>query len=310
VTIIGDSITSLEGLSVLTSIGGSLYIYANDSLTNLIGLEGLTSIEGNLQIENNELLTSLNGIEGLTSIGGSLRIEYNCALTSLTGLEGLTTIGGGLSIAFNDSLTNLTGLENLPFIWGYLSIRFNDALTSLTGLEGLTSIWGSLEISYNNALTSLTGLDNIYGASIIDLYILNNSSLSTCDVQNICEYLADHFGNVYIYNNATGCNSQEEVEAACGVGFTEDINPVFCSVYPNPFTGQTTFSIQLQDQAQVNLVVFNNIGQVVATILDESLAKGNHQVTWNTEDFPPGIYFYRISTIGNRQTAIGRIMVM
>jgi hypothetical protein len=51
-------------------------------------------------------------------------------------------------------------------------------------------------------------------------------------------------------------------------------------------------------------MVFNNLGQIVETILDESLDKGDHQVTWNTEDLPSGIYFYRISTIDHRPLTI------
>jgi flagellar hook assembly protein FlgD len=46
----------------------------------------------------------------------------------------------------------------------------------------------------------------------------------------------------------------------------------------------------------VNLVIYNNMGQVVATILDESLEKGVHQVMWDSKVLSPGIYFYRLST--------------
>ena len=40
------SITNLDGLSHLTSIGGKLSIYKNDALTNVDGLSSLTSIGG------------------------------------------------------------------------------------------------------------------------------------------------------------------------------------------------------------------------------------------------------------------------
>jgi len=42
----GSDITNLNGLIVLTSIGGYLNICCNTSLTSLTGLEGLTSIGG------------------------------------------------------------------------------------------------------------------------------------------------------------------------------------------------------------------------------------------------------------------------
>jgi hypothetical protein len=67
--IIGDpnwsDITNLNGISVLTSIGGSLVI-GGTYLVNLSGLENLTSIGGNLHISYNNSLASLSGLEGLT----------------------------------------------------------------------------------------------------------------------------------------------------------------------------------------------------------------------------------------------------
>ncbi|MFH1160953.1 MAG: T9SS type A sorting domain-containing protein [bacterium] len=86
VFITGTDVTDLNGLSVLTYIGGSLTIYENNSLTSLTGLENLTSIGSYLWISFNYSLTSLTALDSLTSIGGYIAIDYNNALTSLTGL--------------------------------------------------------------------------------------------------------------------------------------------------------------------------------------------------------------------------------
>jgi len=209
-------LTSLAGLDNVISIGGDLSIDDNPVLTSLTGLEGLTSIGGILFISGNSL-TSLMGLVNLDSIGGDLIIFYNYALTSLTGLEGLTSIPGNLVISINNSLTSLAGLENATSV-GNLEIKYNNALTSLEGLYGLTSISGHLDIRYNPVLVSLTGLDNIDAGSLTDLYISNNTLLSTCEVQSICDYLANPNGTVNIYNNAIGCNNPPEVANACGNG--------------------------------------------------------------------------------------------
>jgi hypothetical protein len=112
----GTDITNLNGLSILTSIGGSFIFAGNSSLINLSGLENLTSIGGNLQTYlyntygtpiGNTALVSLSGLEGLTSIEGDIRISYNNALTSL---EGLINVDAGtimnLSIHSNASLSS------------------------------------------------------------------------------------------------------------------------------------------------------------------------------------------------------------
>jgi len=211
VKVFGDDISNLNGLSVLTSIGGGLLIgdgffRGNKLLTNLTGLENLSYIGG-----------------GFVNFGG-LRIYNNEALTSLTGLENLKTIEGGLFIGGygtswgwggNPSLINLTGLESLTSIDGQIMVGYNDALTTLIGLDNLVSIEDGLYIISNQALTSLKGLDNIYATSIIDLNISDNTSLSLCEVQSICDYLASPNGTFEIHDNAPGCNSTEEVEEFC-----------------------------------------------------------------------------------------------
>ena len=97
VLISGQYITNLNGLSVLTSIGGELFIGddwpGSSSLTSLAGLENLTSIGGNLHLYRNYALTNLSGLENLNSIGGDLVIHINI-LTSISGLENVSSIGG------------------------------------------------------------------------------------------------------------------------------------------------------------------------------------------------------------------------
>ena len=173
-----------------------------------------------------------------------------------TEIEGVVTISG-------IDITNLNGLNVLTSIGGYLSIWNNAALTSLTGLDNLTSVGGNLYIEDNDALTSLTGLDNIDANTISELRIIDNSSLSTCEVQSVCDYLANPSGTIEINNNATGCNTQAEVEAACeAIGLPDIIFESELSIYPNPATERLTISSK--DGLKIaEIVIYNQIGQKV-----------------------------------------------
>ena len=102
-SIVDTSLTSLEGLECLNHVGGNLYIDNNDSLTNLEGLNNLTSV-GGLYIRYNDSLTSLEGLNNLTSVGGSLYIVFNDSLTSLEGLSRLCFIGQNFKIEENHEL--------------------------------------------------------------------------------------------------------------------------------------------------------------------------------------------------------------
>ena len=244
VRIEGNDITNLNGLSVLTSIGGYLYI-------------------GRWYPQCNPVLTSLTGLDNVISIGGDIRIWSNEALTSLSGLGNVTFIGGDLWIRHNYALTSLTGLDNVTSIWRSLLIESNFTLTSLTGLDNVTSIGGDLWIIGSGALSSLTGLDNIDAASIDGLRIYYNNSLSTCEVQSICDYLASPGGDISIYANKTGCNSQIQVEEACATVTVEEINLAEnISIYPNP--AKDILTVSCTNGAKIEeIAIYNQMGQKV-----------------------------------------------
>jgi hypothetical protein len=190
---------------------------------------------------------------------------------------------------------------------GEIDILGNDSLTSLNGLQGLENVTNSVSVQYNLILSSLDGIDNIKADSMLFLRIQNNDTLSECSIKSVCDFLGIPESHYYIENNAPGCNSPEEVEAACGVGVEESavggqrsaVRPEgearrIC-IYPNPASNQVTFDIHLQSSAEVKLMVFNSLGQQVATLSDVSEDKGDHQILWNTSEFPSGIYFYLVS---------------
>ena len=210
------SLTSLTGLDNLTSIGGQLLIYKNFDLTSLTGLDNLTTIGSDLDIRENVFLANLSGLENLTSIGSRLDIRENVFLANLSGLDNVTSIGRELRIYNNYAMTSLSGLDNVTSIGGELYIGYNDDLTSLSGLDNVTSIGGSLRIHGNDSLESLTGLDNIDASSISYLSIYYNPSLTTCEVQSICDYLGSLNVIVKIHSNAPGCNTPGDIASSCG----------------------------------------------------------------------------------------------
>ncbi len=300
------NLTSLSGLENVTSIGGDLGIFSNNILTNLVGLDNLVSIGGDLGIGDlwtgNPKLTSLTGLENLTSIGGDLSIKYNDTLINLTGLDNLTSIGGTLMIASNsslthidglvsltsleenlyighNSLTSLSGLGNVISIGGNFSLGYSYYLTSLTGLDNLTSIGGILNIHHNTALLNLVGLENLDAGSIGNLSIHDNSSLSSCEAQSICDYLASPNGEIDIYDNAPGCNSQSQVEEACETITSNEIELAGnISIYPNPVDDILTFS----SKEIKSVEIYDLMGALII--------KRNSNII-NMSNLNPGIYF-------------------
>jgi hypothetical protein len=244
------------------SIGGDLNISYNDLLNSLNGLGNVIFVRNDLKFICNDSLTNFTGMGNIVSIGGDLYIEDNTSLISLTGLDSVVYIYGRLWLCNNNALTNLSGLDNVTYIWEGVWIKNNDTLTRLTSLNNVTSIWGPLWIESNDALTSLIGLENIYAESISDLYIADNSSLSTCEVQSVCDYLSSPNGDIEIHDNAIGCNSREEVEEACMVWIPNINLESEFSIYPNP--AKKEIFISIKNGTTINEVkIYNQIGQKV-----------------------------------------------
>jgi uncharacterized protein (DUF362 family) len=64
--------------------------------------------------------------------------------------------------------------------------------------------------------------------------------------------------------------------------------------YPNPFNGTTGIRYSLPLNAHVVMSVFNALGQHVATLVDEPLSAGTHEVRFDASGLPSGTYFYRL----------------
>jgi len=126
----------------------------------------------------------------------------------------------------------------------------------------LTSIGGDLIIYTMYSLTSLSGLDNIDPNSIANLQIDGNNSLSTCEVQSICDYLSSPGGTISIHNNTLGCNSQAEVEDACFSAVESIISEDKFSVFPNPTNKSLTISIK-NGEILNKVFIYNQMGQKV-----------------------------------------------
>ena len=66
------------------------------------------------------------------------------------------------------------------------------------------------------------------------------------------------------------------------------------SVFPNPFTSNTTIEFYLPNPDFVTLSIYDITGKHLKTILSKKLSKGDHKINWNAEGLNEGIYFIRL----------------
>ena len=64
--------------------------------------------------------------------------------------------------------------------------------------------------------------------------------------------------------------------------------------FPNPFNPTTKIKFSLPTAEKTRLVVFNMLGQEVATLLNNQLTAGSYEIDFNASELPSGIYFYTL----------------
>ena len=66
--------------------------------------------------------------------------------------------------------------------------------------------------------------------------------------------------------------------------------------YPNPFNPTTTIIFMLPKSSDVTIKIFDLTGREITTLVNEEMQPGEYQIVFEAQDFPSGVYFYRIKT--------------
>ncbi len=65
--------------------------------------------------------------------------------------------------------------------------------------------------------------------------------------------------------------------------------------YPNPFNPTTTISYAIPKNVQVELKVYDLLGNEIVTLVNKEQASGNYSVQFDGANLSSGIYFYKMS---------------
>ena len=83
--------------------------------------------------------------------------------------------------------------------------------------------------------------------------------------------------------------------------------------YPNPFNPVTNISYTLPSESQVKISIYNPLGELVETIVNEKQIAGKYDAVWNAGDHPSGVYIYTLDAVslnGSKQTKLSKKMLL
>lgn len=213
--------------------------------SNFKVLQGFNNLieAGEIRINNqHQTLRRIDGFRRLEKVG-FLGIYANYNLSSISGFDSLKTVRRLLFQHFiGDSLDAFRSLQEIEH-------DFELSHTKLKTLKGLNNLrkmgrpytnintrsydfW----LADNDLLSDISALDSLeITQSITGHFVLaRNYLLSTCNTHMICNFLANRKGQVFISNNAPGCQSIQQVEQACITHTKDEPLEQDIILYPNP----------------------------------------------------------------------------
>ena len=74
--------------------------------------------------------------------------------------------------------------------------------------------------------------------------------------------------------------------------------------YPNPFNPETIIEYSVPEMSVVKLSVYSILGELITTIINESVDAGYHKALFNASDLSSGTYIYQLTVSNNNSSYI------
>ncbi|MGD9707040.1 MAG: T9SS type A sorting domain-containing protein [Candidatus Delongbacteria bacterium] len=68
--------------------------------------------------------------------------------------------------------------------------------------------------------------------------------------------------------------------------------------YPNPFNNETAISFSIREVSNIELNIFNVKGEIVKSMFNKKMNKGNHSVQFQADELNSGVYYYQLRVNG------------
>jgi uncharacterized delta-60 repeat protein len=113
----------------------------------------------------------------------------------------------------------------------------------------------------------------------------------------------DGSGNVYVTGASEGTGTSDDF-ATIKYSQPIGIKPISTEIpngykllqnYPNPFNPTTKIRFALPKSSFAKLVIYDELGRVTETIVNEQLNAGTYEVNWNAGKFSSGVYYYKLT---------------
>ena len=269
-------------------------------------------------------LVEVKGTKTGTSTAKALRIK-------IEGNEDIEIFGRVTALNINS--IELNGLvvfvnENTVYLnHANQTIGFSDLsvdqFIEVKMIRNLDSTLLALRIKIEDGMnfSKVSGFSGIVNGSAIQLptgnYVINNQTIvidNNYNVINASQLISGQQVIVWAAVDASSNKTALQIQSKLSSPTSIEESPVTVDMfvleqnYPNPFNPSTTISFSIQTDQFVTLKVFNAIGEEMATLINENLTRGTHNINFNADGLSSGFYIYRLES-GN-QVQVRKMMLL
>ena len=269
-------------------------------------------------------LVEVKGTKTGTSTAKALRIK-------IEGNEDIEIFGRVTAININS--IELNGLvvfvnENTVYLnHANQTIGFSDLsvdqFVEVKMIRNVDSTLLALRIKIEDGMnfSKVSGFSGIVNGSAIQLptgnYVINNQTIvidNNYNVINASQLISGQQVIVWAAVDASSNKTALQIQSKLSSPTSIEESPVTVDIfvleqnYPNPFNPSTTISFSIQTDQFVTLKVFNAIGEEMATLINENLTRGTHNINFNADGLSSGFYIYRLES-GN-QVQVRKMMLL
>lgn len=231
--------------------------------------------------------------------GDMLRINLSTPVTPRNTSEYGTYARMGLVRAAAIALTvspfkDTLMAQRVPHLDGFPNgRRLEDDVTTiaLQAVGGL--VLAAVGLPFNDA-TSANYTDLVSPRLVDELTYNAGPTKNDVPLLGSFPYLADpHRGYDYVKQLTSAAPTVLSVDnPGTGIGVPKGF--ILEQNYPNPFNPSTTIKYIVSTAGRVRLLVFNALGEEVATLVNENQQRGTYTVNWDAKNMASGVYYYRL----------------
>jgi hypothetical protein len=264
-------------------------VYQGSTVASDIYYEAvLNGLEDGLNVFNIYLVTTGDLNASQTISGGSkssASLAYEGVINASKGDELVVPVmvdrnlnlgAAGLGLKYNTQLLEVISAEGFPV--NYIDNKAGELRMSKVDVNGFTINQGQVIASLKVKL-----LDEVSaGTALFELLPMTEFVAPNLNIEAV---------------------TLKTVFIETGMGNNEPGSSMMHSVFPNPSNNIVTLQYTLPVDSKVKVMVYNNLGQEVSTLLDANQQAGTQQLTIKRTDLQgSGSYFYRIIAQGAQRT--------